>query len=337
MKHPIRVDLPAAIDRIRTASRIAITTHARADGDAIGSVASMQRVLQMQGKKARAFLHEPVNERYAFLDPHKLLATWNAETVAAELAEADLLLVLDTCSAAQIEPIRDAVKAAAIQSLAIDHHITRDDIVREVFADETAAACAQIIAHLFDTAGWEIDPVTAELLYVGLATDTGWFRFSNADVVAYKTASRLVAAGAKPNELYERLYLNEPVPRARLVGAVMSSFELLAGGKLAMVRLPRDVLNRCSATQQMTEDLINEPQRVGSVVACVLLTEPPDDGPIRVSFRSKRGVDVAAVASTFGGGGHARAAGAKVSGTIDDVAKRVAEAMITAMAEHGNE
>jgi bifunctional oligoribonuclease and PAP phosphatase NrnA len=331
VKKPAMIDLPAALDRIRRANRVLITTHARADGDAIGCVAAMQRVLRAQGKDVRTMLHEPVGERYAFLDTHKQLSVWDTNAMATDLAGADLLMVLDTCAAAQIEPIREAVRAATLQKLAIDHHLTRDDIVQEVYADESAAACAQIVTHLFDSAGWEIDPVTAELLYVGLATDTGWFRFSNADAAAYMTAARLVAAGAKPNELHERLYLNESVPRARLIGATMSSFELLAGGRLAIVRLPRDVLNRCSATQQMTEDLINEPQRVGSVMACVLLVEPPDDGPIRVSFRSKRGIDVAAIAANFGGGGHARAAGAKINGTMDEVARMVGGAMVDAM------
>jgi phosphoesterase RecJ-like protein len=111
----------------------------------------------------------------------------------------------------------------------------------------------------------------------------------------------------------------------------LSSFELHAGGRLAVIRLTREALTRCGATREMTEDLINEPQRLGSVVACVLLVEPEGPGPVRVSFRSKRGVDVAALAAHFGGGGHERAAGARIAGTMDEVARRVIEEMIEAL------
>ena len=122
--------------------------------------------------------------------------------------------------------------------------------------------------------------------------------------------------------------LNETEPRARLIGAVMSSFQLMAGGRLAVIKLTQEVMKACGATQQMTEDLINEPQRIGSVMACLMFVEPADNGPVRVSLRSKRDVDVAAIAARFGGGGHARAAGAKVAGRLDDVCDRVVQAVV---------
>ena len=180
------------------------------------------------------------------------------------------------------------------------------------------------------------DRSSATLLYTGLATDTGWFRFSNADSAAFATGGRLVDAGARPNELYELLYLNEPEPRVRLIGEVLSSFELLAGGRLAVIRLTRDMIARCGATQQMTEDIINEPQRIGSVVACLLLAEPDGEGPVRVSFRSKRDVDVEAIARQFGGGGHARAAGAKIPGTLDVAYEQVVPVLMRALEAAGD-
>ena len=310
---PKLIDLAGALARIDAARQIVITTHARADGDAIGSVAAMQRVLRQREKAAQGFLHEPVPERYGFMSQLEPLAVWG-DHPAAILAKADLLLVLDTCSTVQLDAIAPAVRDAKLLKLAIDHHITRDPIVDEVLVDETAAACSQMLAMLFDSAEWLIDEASATLLYTGLATDTGWFRFSNADARSYATAAWLAAAGATPNELYERLYLNETLARARLIGAVMSGFELLADGRLAVIKLTRETLARCGATQQMTEDLINEPQRVGSVMVCLLFVEPADNGPIRISLRSKRDVDVAAIAAQFGGGGHARAAGAKLAG-----------------------
>ena len=331
MPKPELIHADAVISQLMSADGIVITTHARADGDAIGCVAALTRVLRNQGKTVSAFLHEPVGRRYGFLAEIEPAAIWDPSSAGRVLDGAELLVIVDTCARAQLGDVADAIEKSAIAKLAIDHHRTRDDIVDTAMIDEGAGACAQLIAELCDRAGWPVDRQTAELLFVGLATDTGWFRFSNTDGRALTAAARFVEAGVRPNELYERLYLDEPVPRARLIGAALSGFELHADDRLAVIRLTRELIVSCGATPEMTEDLINEPQRVGSVIAAVLLVEPVDDGPVRVSFRSKRLVDVAAVAARFGGGGHARAAGARIEGPMDGVAERVVKAMTAAL------
>lgn len=328
---PDVLDLAATAEAIDSAARIVLTTHARADGDAVGSVAALQRVLRQRGKTVTSYLHESVLGRYAFLTASEPLQVWDQATAAGVLAEADLLLILDTCSVDQLREMAGVIDAAEVYTIAIDHHVTRDPIVSGIYCDETAGATAQIIARLCDHAAWKLDSEAASLLYTGLAMDTGWFRFSNADQAVFTTAARLIDAGARPNELYERLYLSDCEARARLAGAVLTSFELHAGGRLAVIKLTRELIARCGATHDMTEDLINEPQRIGSVLACVLFIEPPTSGLIRVSFRSKRGLDVAALAARFGGGGHARAAGARIRGTMETVTGEVIPAVIEAL------
>ncbi len=318
MPKPALIDLPAAIARIDRAARIVITTHQRADGDALGSVAAMQRVLRTRGKQSTAYVHEKVPDRYQFMSAIEPLTIWPSDP-GTILSDADLLLVLDTCAAVQLGLTADSIRKAGLPKLAIDHHLTRDDIVDEAHVDEKAAACAQIVTQLCDKAEWPIDAQTATLLYVGLATDTGWFRFSNANTAAYATAARLIHAGVRPNELYERLFLCESPARARLVGAVMSSFDLLANERLAVIKLSRSMLANCGADRSMTEDIINEPMRIASVIACALIVEPEAGEPVRLSLRSKRDLDVAALASRWNGGGHARAAGAKIKGPFDSV------------------
>jgi phosphoesterase RecJ-like protein len=330
MKMPGDINATDVLHRIDAATRIVLTTHARGDGDAIGCVAALRRLLLGIGKPTEGYLHEDVPPRYACLPEVSSLKVWDVDTTTV-LRDADLLLVLDTCATSQLDKIAPAIRAAPLKKIAVDHHLTRDAIVDEGWFDTHAAACAQLILMLAETAGWRLDGVSAELLFAALATDTGWFRFSNADTRSFEDAARLMACGAKPNELYEKLYLNDTPVRARLIGEVMSSFELLANGRLAVTTLSRAALERCGATSQMTEDLINEPQRVGIVVVSVMLVEPEDDGPVRVSFRSKRDVDVAALAATFGGGGHARAAGAKISGTLAEVRQQVINALLQAM------
>lgn len=335
MNRPSPVDIEPVLKRIADARRIIVTTHARADGDAIGCVAAMQRLLRAQGKTAAAYLHEPLPPRYAFTSAWESAAVWPDGSAERLLGDADLLVVLDTCAAMQLGGVTDAIRRSSSPSLAVDHHVTRDAVVDEAWVDESAAACALMIARLAERGGWALDEAAATLLFMGLATDTGWFRFSNADREAFDAASRLIAAGARPSELYERLYLSEIEPRARLVGEVLRSVELAAGGRVAIIRLTGAMLARCGATRDMTEDLINEPQRLGSVNVCVMIVEPAGDEPVRVSLRSKRGIDVAALAAQWGGGGHARAAGAKITGTFEAVAADVTKTVLQAVEAAG--
>ncbi len=330
-----QIDAKETAARLSAADRVLITTHARADGDALGSAAGLARVLRSLGKQVDVYLHEPVLDRYRFLPDMESIRVWNPAEAQTALQAADLLVVVDTCSAVQIGEIAEAWASIDKPRLAIDHHVTRDAIVDAIHVDESSAAAAAIVERLCGSAGWAIDEQTAMLLYAGLATDTGWFQFSNANAAAFESAARLVAGGAKPNELYEALYKNDPEARLRLIGEVLQSFEMHCDGRLAVIRVDRAMLHRCDATGKLSEEVINEPQRIGSVVAAVLLIEPfTGEGPIRVSFRSKRDIDVASIARQFGGGGHARAAGAKLTATLDEACRQVVPVMIAEVDKH---
>ena len=324
-----QIDASETAARLSAAGRVLITTHARADGDALGSAVGLARILRRLGRQVDVFLHEPVLDRYRFLPDTDSVRVWISAGARAAMEAADLLVVVDTCSSVQIGAIADAWTSIDRPRLAIDHHITRDPIVDAIHVDESSASASAMIERVCAAAGWAIDAETATLLYAGLATDTGWFQFSNANAAAFESAARLVGAGARPNELYERLYKNDPEARLRLIGEVLRTFEMHCDSQLAVIRVDRAMLNRCGATGKLSEEVINEPQRIGSVVAAVLLIEPFEgDGPIRVSFRSKRDVDVAEIARRFGGGGHARAAGAKLATSLDEACRQVVPVMI---------
>lgn len=334
----IDLDLKAAAARLAAAKRIIVTTHARADADAIGSATALARVLRQRGAQATAFLHEPAPPPYAFMVEGEGVAVWGegptvplGKAAREALDAADLIVIVDTCAKGQLGEVVGAIGESKAAKLAIDHHRTRDEIVDAWLIDDSSGACTEILVRLFDAAGWPIDETTATLLFCGVTTDTGWFRFSNADAGIFSAAARLVECGVKPNELYERLFMNENIPRARLMGAVMSTFRAEADGRLAVIRITREMLAACGATSAMTENLINEPMRVGKVMAAVMLVEPEAAGPIRLSLRSKRDLDVSAIAAKWGGGGHARAAGVRIDGRIEEVEQRVVAAMVEAL------
>lgn len=324
------VEFLKARDLVRTADRIAVVTHTRADGDAIGSVAALQHVLRLEGKRAEGLLFEYAAPRYAFLATRENLRTWDDPHAEPIFDAADLWIVVDTAAIAQLPPLTQRLARRTARLIVIDHHRSRDIVGDVNLIDERAAAAAIIVYDWFAAAAWELSPAAAEALFIGVATDTGWFRHANTDERTFQSAARLMRYGVRPDELHRRLYQAEPAARFRLFAAAMHGLSLEAGGSLAVMEVTRQMLAQCGATSQLTEDLVNEPLRIGDVRASVLLIET-DDGHVRVSFRAKSALDVAAVAQRFGGGGHTLAAGATLSGPPADARRRVIEAMAAAM------
>jgi phosphoesterase RecJ-like protein len=216
----------------------------------------------------------------------------------------------------------------------IDHHTTRDPIgTRDGdlrFFDETAAATALIVAEWVRAGGLTIDEEMATALFVGLATDTGWFRFSNTDVRSLRLATELVEAGANPNKIHRAVYQQEHPAKLRLIARMLEALELHVDGKLAVMTLRPADFEAAGADHTMTEDLAHEATRLGCVEVVVLFTEGPD-GEIRVNFRSKRLLDVSQLATRFGGGGHPRAAGARLRGEWDRVVPRAIVEVVEAL------
>lgn len=305
-----------------------LVSHRRPDGDALGSLAAMSLALRQRGHGPTALLFEPLPRRYAFLEP---LADWRLwdEQASTLAGAADGVVILDTCSLSQLEPIADFL-ACAPRTLVVDHHATRDPLgLRDgdlLLIDEAAGANCLILAEWFAAAGIRLEPRLALALLTGIATDCGWFRFSNTDARMLRAAAELVAAGAEPARLYAHLYQQEPLARLKLVARVLDSLTLFARGRLAVMTLRPADFDAAGADPSMTEDLVNEAGRLAGAEATILFTE--EEGVIRVNLRSRQvdesePLDVAQIARRYGGGGHARAAGARVRGEWERVVPRI--------------
>ena len=312
-----------------------LISHAKPDGDALGSLVAMRSLLAKRGVAATAILFDPIPDRYARLGRFSPLPVLvNTSDPASILDSADGLIVLDTCSFSQLEPVAEWIRHTRIPKLAVDHHSTRDDLADRYLIDVSAPANCSILFDWAKEIGWAIDAEAAEALFVGIATDTGWFRHSNTDARALSACAELVKLGVRPNELFESIHLQDSPGRVRLLREALSTLELLASDRLAVMTLPGESFARAGAKSSDTEEIVNEPLRIASVVVSVLLVEQ-GDGVIRVNLRSKPpldglsriDVDVASLARAFGGGGHRRAAGVRITGELSVVAKTVCEAV----------
>ena len=328
-------DEAAAI--IRDARRVLVTTHAKPDGDAFGAVVALTAALRGAGHEVEAWFTPPVLESLKGLPGADLLGAIEPATV---LGDADLVLVADTAAWSQLAPLRPQLESRLQRMLIVDHHISGDVAARWRLVDDAAAACCEMVLDLLDALGldWR-QPVVRDVLLVGIAADTGWFRFSNTRPRTLRAAASLLEAGVDHAMLHARLEQSERPQKMALLARALSSLRFLDSGRMVLMVLRAEDFVASGADVSDTDRFVDIPQMVGRVQAVALVTEPPAADsinsdrdkapPVRVSLRSKAGpgaVNVALLAGRFGGGGHARAAGAKIAAPVDEVIDRLTEA-----------
>lgn len=309
-----------------------LVTHRRPDGDALGALVGMTLGLRKLGADPLPTLFEPFPARYTLLADAVPWRRWDQERESLTGA-CDALVILDTCAVSQLDPIAEFLPQAP-RTLVIDHHPTPDPLATRAgdlrLLDETAGAACLLIAEWLTAAGLSFDRQTASALFTGLATDTGWFRFSNADARLLRVAADLMDAGAPAHTIHRLLYQQDPPAKLRLIARMLQSLELHADDRLAVMCLRKADFAAAGADRTLTEDLVNEAGRLGCTEATLLFLEENDAG-VRVNFRSKQTLDVAALAKHFGGGGHKRAAGARPTGTWDELVPQIIAATVAAL------
>lgn len=325
MKYESNITLQAAANLIRKAKSVVVTTHAKPDGDAFGSVIALCEVLKRQQMDVTALFMPPIPRGLMGLVGELEITTFED---GCQLPDADLYIVADTGAWSQVSPIGEQLQTRLDKTLVIDHHISGDLQAKHRFIDSKAAACCEIIAQFVDELMAHVfeDPIVSNALYVGIATDTGWFKFSNTRPQTHELAARMIAAGVDHAALYGQSEQTERPEKLKLMTRALDSLELLGDASAAVMVLRKNDFTQTGALPEETERFVDIPQMVSTVEVVAIICEPLDDGPIRISFRSKPGpdaVNVADLAAYFGGGGHARAAGAKFNGTVDQVLAKV--------------
>jgi phosphoesterase RecJ-like protein len=321
-------NLQPTVEFLSRAPGAVLLTHERPDGDALGSVAGLAHWFQSGGRPAEIWLYAPPPERYAHLLRDLI---WRVLEPGARPPQRDWpWVVADTCSYNQLTPVAEAIRARGGADWAIDHHLTRDPLYKGALIDESAAATGLLVYEIVRAAGHVPHAAAAEAIFTAICTDTGWFRFSNADARTFRAAAGLIDAGAKVAETYERLYQNDAPSRMALVAEALSGMELHENGAVAVLTLTQESFRRSGATSADTEGLTDEAGRLRGVNVVLLFVEM-NDGKVRCSLRSKRDVDVNKVAARFGGGGHARASGARIPGSPAEVKPMVISAVVEAL------
>ncbi len=308
----MKITLEEAVEKLMAAKKLLITAHVNPDGDAIGSTLALAAFLRGRGKEATVMIDDRVPKNLLFLPGSDKIV----RPEEGKKADAELLVILDTSP----DRIGEVEKAAAgLPVLNLDHHISNDGKADFLYNDNRAAA-AEIIFEIVDRFGGEFTPDVATPIYTGLATDTGFFKFSNTRPETLRAAARLLEAGVRPEKVSEAL---EEKPEALVRGqaAALQTMELSYGGRVAGLYLDRELATSLDTTEGFIDFV-----RVIEGVDIAVLVKCMDENFCRVSVRSK-GLDVSKVAMKFGGGGHIRAAGFSVKKPLAEAKKDVLEAL----------
>lgn len=313
-------------DSVRSARRIVVTTHQRPDGDALGSVLALHRGLSTPEREVEIALMGPLESALAGVageTPYGLVERDGPP------AEADLVIVADTGAWTQLEPLAEWLRARQARVIGLDHHARGDDVAARRIVDPSAASATVLVARLLEMLGVPFgagDNSVAEALFVGLATDTGWFRHPNADARAFALASRLLEHDVNKSRLHQMIEESHPVERLAIQARALSSLTFAVNGTVAIQALSLRDFAETGTTAQNLVGLVNGPMSAGAVRVAVLLAEA-EPGLTKLSFRAKPGggafTDVNELAQEFGGGGHVFAAGARIAAPLDEARRRL--------------
>ena len=295
---------------------VALLTHINSDGDGCGSEVALALLLAQRGMKVRIVNPTPWPEMFDFLVDGIDERTADG---ARALEGVDLVIVLDISDLKRLGSLADAVRASPARRLVIDHHVAQDEPAGEiVVSDTTACATGELIFDVARVLGLDITAPIARAMYVALLSDTGGFRFSNTSPRCHAIAGQLLAAGVEPEEMYRRIYASVSVGRLHLLRDALATLEVDGAHGLAWIALPAGALEKYAVRPEELDGLAEHPRSVAGTKMAVFFRDL-GHGKVKVSFRSTGEVDVNAFARQFGGGGHAKASGALIAGTLAEV------------------
>jgi len=310
------------VDALVPGMRVALTTHVNADGDGTGSEVALWHFLTGLGVRAVITNPTPFPNRYRFLLEGAPGADKSGEAVK-HLERADVILVLDISDVGRLGHLGQVLARRQVPVACIDHHLSNGSLpVGPRMVDATACATGELVHDLASASGWTVGLEAARALYVAILTDTGGFRFSNTSPRALRIAAHLLELGLDPEEIYRDVYANESEGKIRLLAEVLETLVVEPNRQLAWVTIPPRALERHKVDADELEGVVEFARSIRGVRLAILFRELAN-GRIKVSFRSVTGVDVAALAESFGGGGHRRAAGASLEGSLAEVQARV--------------
>lgn len=302
---------------LRSSHTFFLSGHRNPDPDTVGSELALRSFILRLGARKRVDIYnaDPLPKNLRFLAGASSIKT--AQRIDKNY---DCAVIMECSSPDRMGNIID-LKKQARHVINIDHHLFNSKYGNINLIDPQASSNAEQVFHLMELSGRGITPKEATALYAGLVTDTGRFQYSNTKPQSHEVAGKLLAHGANVTQVCQKIYMEKPLPALRLLGHSLSHLKLLDHDRIALMILPQKIFRDHGAAPEDTEDIVNHGLLVPSVRASVLLRPSEKAGQVKVSLRSKGSVDVNRVARFFGGGGHKKASGCTLTGTLEGAAR----------------
>lgn len=320
-------ELDKVCDALARARRVLVTAHRGPDGDSVGSMVALVSLLRAANKEVTLYNPDLVPRNLKWL-PH----TRGLVHKLRKAARFDVTVVVDTGDPALLgDEFPPAEVTGAV--VVLDHHASARPFGDVFYSDPEAACVGVMVRRVARQLGWAITPEVAAGLFVSLVSDTGSFRYSNANAEAFALAEELVGAGlVNPWHINERMHERVPLSRYRLLAAALGTLELACDGKVAFISITHEMVKAANGSWDDSEGVVNYARAIDGVECGVLLT-PAKGGGTRVSLRSKGHlIDAGKVCLALGGGGHPGAAGCRLPGELADARATIEQALTAALA-----
>ncbi len=310
-------------EKIALPDEMAVISHMRPDGDAVGSTLALGLALKALGKRVHMWIEDAVPERFSFLEGASLII--NPPDTLPEHVEC--VICVDCGEPKRLGDTGRSLVESAPFTINIDHHETNTLYGDMNLVEGGAAACACVLVPLLDALGALITPAVAQALYVGLSTDTGSFQYGNTTAQDMRLAARLIECGVEVGDTNRRIYQEFPAGAFAVQREVLNNMVIEENGQLVHYSMPAGKCAELGVGREETKDLVDI-IRVLQGARIAVIFEDMENGLIRISLRSKDpAIRVNDVAAQFGGGGHAMAAGIRVRGKLDEVRSAILDAL----------
>ncbi|HEY2497698.1 MAG TPA: bifunctional oligoribonuclease/PAP phosphatase NrnA [Candidatus Angelobacter sp.] len=303
--------LAKVLQEIQQRRHFLVTSHARPDGDAIGSTLALAQILRKMGKSAEVVLADSVPVIYTPLPQSETIV--HSSQIHGEY-DAAIILECDSIQRTRLQGLENHFL------INIDHHVSSKPFAHVNWIDPTAVAAAELIFRLGQAAQVKLSPEIATCLYTAVLTDTGAFCYAPTNACTFELAKYLVEHGADPSKIAQNVYFSSPMSKMCLLGAALSRLE--RDGAVVWMSVTRQDMERFGALDEDCEGLVNYALSIAGIEVAIFFREVAHER-IRVSIRSKGAVNVAELAEKFGGGGHECAGGFSTQGPVQAAAERV--------------
>jgi len=325
--------MDACLERLGGAARVAIATHERPDGDAVGCCIALRRMLAARGVDAAIVGLDQAPDRYGFLTEERFAGP-GAAAAEGTAQQPDLAVVLD---AGNLERVPEAVRTwhGRVPMLDIDHHPGNTQFGDVNLVDPGASSVGELLYRLAVRGGYPLDRETAIALWVAIVTDTGRFAYENTTPRALRIAAALVEYGVPTADIERKVYQSLPLSVLRLHARAIENLVVEQGGKLAYTILGEDDYRATGCKPEDTEGIVDIPRAIAGVEVAVFFYALEDRSGVKASLRSNGAVDVGALCRRYDGGGHRAAAGCTLPDASPDTLREFLASVTSSAAGSG--